>query len=278
MAESRDFSGEREEMPMSDVEAAFEHLIETLDAFNGRLADEQYKQLQDYLPTNLTAEELGVAVGKLVGANCTMGDFGNTLTDAFIEAIQTSPERLTNTQLADIAKLVPNGGMGDGVPSTVNFETAKSVVIDYISRSSEFHRMPTIPGNMVTDLIRDMMVKLDTGFTMEQLTAICEHYDGHETVVPEMVNGRTTGTLTDSGGEVRYNVTVGKPKDPYDLSDAVMNLVDRLGTRQFRVDERAWDHLLIYIPQHRMLKRRLKKIEKVVGLTSLKKTLKKIIN
>ena len=33
MAESRDFAGEREEMSMSDVEAAFEHLIETWGGF-----------------------------------------------------------------------------------------------------------------------------------------------------------------------------------------------------------------------------------------------------
>lgn len=37
MAESRDFAGEREEMPMSDFEGAFEHLIETWGALASHL-------------------------------------------------------------------------------------------------------------------------------------------------------------------------------------------------------------------------------------------------
>lgn len=277
MAESRDFAGEREEMPMSDVEAAFEHLIETLDAFNGRLTDEQYKQLQDYLPSNLTVDELGVAVGKLVGANCVKGDFANTLTDAFKEAIQTSPETLQHEHLLKLSTLV-HSDESELPITTIDYQRAKGIIIEACRRTGEYNNDKRAPATVLTSMVSEALVKLNTGFTMEQLAHLCEHYDGRETVVPEMVNGRTTGTVEDGDDEVRIKIPMGGPKDPYDLSDAVMNLVDRLGTRQFRVDERAWDHLLIYIPQHRMLKRHLKKIEKVVGLTSLKKTLKKIIN
>lgn len=277
MAEARDFVPEREETPKTDVEVAFERLIEALDVFDDTLTDEQYKQLQEYLPSNLTTEELGVAVGKLVGTNCTMGDFGNTLTDAFIEAIQTSPETLQFEQLLKLSALI-SSNEADTPITTHDYQRAKGIIIEACRRTGDYNNDRMAPAAVLTSTISEMLVKLDTGFTMEQLTKLCEHYDGHETVVPEMVNGRTTGTLTDGDGEVRYNITVGKPKDPNDLSDEVMDLVDRHGKLLFRVDERAWDRLLIYVPQHRMLKKRLKKIEKAVGLTALKKTMKKIIN
>lgn len=277
MAESRDFSPEREEMPMTDVEAAFEHLIETLDAFNGRLTDEQYKQLQDYLPSNLIVEELGMAVGKLVGANCVMGDFANTLIDAFIEAIQASPEALQHEHLIKLSALV-HSDESELPITTIDYQRAKGIIIEACRRTGEYSNDKRAPAAVLTSMVSEILVKLDTGFTIEQLTQLCEHYDGHETIVPEVVNARTAGTLVDSDDEVRIKIPMGGPKDPHNLSDEVMNLVERLGTRQFRVDERAWDHLLIYVPQHRMLKRRLKKIEKAVGLTSLKKTMKKIIN
>lgn len=56
-----------------------------------------------------------------------------------------------------------------------------------------------------------------------------------------------------------------------DLSDEIMVLVDMIGTRCHNVDLRAWDHLLVYAPQHNQLKkelaktqRKLRKIRKIV--------------
>lgn len=56
-----------------------------------------------------------------------------------------------------------------------------------------------------------------------------------------------------------------------DLSDEIMVLVDMIGTRCHNVDLRAWDHLLVYAPQHSQLKkelaktqRKLRKIRKIV--------------
>lgn len=82
-------------------------------------------------------------------------------------------------------------------------------------------------------------------------------------------NARTTGLLVDTGDETeRYTL---KLDGRSNLSDEVMDLADKLGTQCHTVDYKAWDHLLIYAPQHNQLKkelaktkRKLRKIRKIV--------------
>lgn len=269
---------ERNDIPMTDVEAAFERLIECLEEYNDTLTDDQYKRLLEHLPTNLTAEELGDAVGKLIGANSQSGDFANVLTDTFIEAMQQgTPEPLTKQQLISISQLLPESE-ADGVLKDADYRFSVGVIAQYYDAVAVLHNDKKAISGLLTEMISELLVKLDTGLSMESLEKLCEHYDGRETVVPEMVNGRTTGTVVDSDAEERIELRFGRPKALNDLSDDIMDIVDKLATLGFTVDSRAWDHLLIYAPQHRMLKKKLKKIEKATGMHDLRKQIKRLVN
>lgn len=276
---------EREETPKTDVEVAFENLIDALQQFGDKLTTEQYAELEEhYLPadrgSDLTTDELGKRVGELVGKNSGPHDFSNVLTDAFIEAMRSSPDRMTKTQLESIAKLIPEGVSND-ILTGVGYNEAVAYIIEYIKCSNGYSQNPLACSEMVTELVSEVMVKLDAGFTMDSLARICQHYDGKEVIVPTILddsNPREQGLLLDHGGEtVRYTVPFTMPKRLNDLSDEIMDLADRLGTLSFTVDDRAWDTLLIYAPQHRALKKRLKKIEKAVGLTELRKQIKRMV-
>lgn len=271
-------SMEREETPMTDIEAAFERLIECLEEFNDTLTDDQYKRLLEHLPTNLTAEELGDAVGKLVGANSQSGDFANVLTDTFIETMQQcSPEHLTKQQLISISQLLSESE-ADGVLKDADYRFSVGVIAQYYDAVAVLHNDKKVISGLLTEMVGELLVKLDTGLSMDSLEKLCEHYDGHETVVPEKVNGRTAGTVVDSDAVERIELRFGRPKALNDLSDDIMDIVDKLATLGFTVDSRAWDHLLIYAPQHRVLQKKLKKIEKAIGMHDLRKQIKRLVD
>lgn len=274
-----------DETPKTDVEVAFENLIDTLQQFGDKLTTEQYAELEKhYLPadrdSDLTADALGKRVGELVGKNSGPHDFSNVLTDAFIEAMQSSPDRMTKTQLESIAKLIPEGVTNDFLAG-VGYNEAVAYIVEYIKCSNGYSQNPLACSEMVTELVSEVMVKLDAGFTMDSLARICQHFDGKDVIVPTILddsNPLEQGLIVDHGGEaVRYTIPNGRPKALNDLSDEIMDLADRLGTLCFTVDDRAWDTLLIYAPQHRALKKRLKKIEKAVGLTDLRKQIKRMV-
>lgn len=74
-------------------------------------------------------------------------------------------------------------------------------------------------------------------------------------------NGRTTGTIIDASNNTeRYRINM--PVMSSDLSNQVMDLVERLGNGGWHVDKRAWDHLLIYIPKYQKLKKRFKRFKR----------------
>ncbi len=276
MAAPREFTPEREETPMTDIELAFERLIECLEEFNENLTDDQYKRLQEHLPSNLTEEELGEAVGKLVSVNSTAGDFGNALTAAYKEAIQISPSNLTKEQLVSISELLPIGS-ADRVIETAECETAMAVIGNYIKQKTAQSDVGPTASQEVAQLASVLLRRLDTGFNMDQLTMLCDHYDGADTVTP-VVNRREKGTIIDNGEEVTINIPFTMPKRLNDLSDDIMEIADKLAECGYTVDSRAWDHLLVYAPQHSELKKRLKKIEKAVGLTKLRKQIKRVVS
>lgn len=74
-------------------------------------------------------------------------------------------------------------------------------------------------------------------------------------------NERTTGTIIDATNHTeRYRINM--PVMSSDLSNQVMDLVERLGNGGWHVDKRAWDHLLIYIPKYQKLKKRFKRFKR----------------
>lgn len=78
-------------------------------------------------------------------------------------------------------------------------------------------------------------------------------------------NERTKGTIIDHGNTTeRYRITMPVLND--DLSDALMDLAERMGNGGYRVDKRAWDHLLIYAPQYQKLKKKLKRLKRFLKL------------
>lgn len=278
MVEAMKVGIEREETPMTDIEAAFERLIECLEEFNDTLTDDQYKRLLEHLPTNLTSEELGDAVGKLIGANSQSGDFANVLTDTFIETMQQcSPENLTKQQLISISQLLP-AGAADGVLNDADYRFSVELIAQYYEAVAVLNNDKKVISGLLTEMIGGLLVKLDTGFSMESLEKLCEHYDGHETVVAEMVNGRTAGTIVDESNEVRIPVRFGKPKSMNDLNDEIMVFVDKIINHGGHVDRRIWDQLLVHAPQYKALKKKLKKIEKAVGMHDLRKQIKHLVD
>ena len=284
MSNPHNHSNEREETPMTDIEISFGNLIDALAQFGDKLTASQYEALEKYLPEDrdcgLTTDELGKRVGELVGKNSGPHDFSNVLTDAFIEAMQSSPDRMTKTQLESIAKLIPEGVTNDFLAG-VGYNEAVAYIVEYIKCSNGYSQNPLACSEMVTELVSEVMVKLDAGFTMDSLARICQHFDGKDVIVPTILddsNPREQGLILDHGGEtVRFTIPTGRPKALNDLSDEIMDLADRLDTFSFTVDDRAWDMLLIYAPQHRALKKRLKKIEKAVGLTEMRKQIKRMV-
>lgn len=277
MAAPREFTPEREETPMTDVEAAFERLIECLEECGGRLTDSQYDQLQDHLPSIPTITELGDAVYRLVSTSCASGDFANIMTSVFKEAIQISPENLNREQFISISELLPAGAVDRDIEE-VDHSVTVEILADSIKQRCERHRHNPPASQEVAQLTSVLLRKLDTGFTMEQLTMLCEHFDGHETVEPMVMNGRTRGHIIDDNQEVTVTLPFTMPKRLNDLSDDIMEMADKLATLGYTVDDRAWDHLLVYAPQHSQLKKRLKKIEKAVGLTKLRKQIKRVVS
>lgn len=269
---------EREETPMTELEATFERLMDLLVEDGDNLTDEQYKRLLEHLPTNLTSEELGDAVGKLVGANSQSGDFANTLTDTFIETMQQcSPEHLTKQQLISISQLLPASAAA-GVLSDADYRFSVELIAQYYDGIATLRNDKKVISGLLTEMISELLVKLDTGFSMESLEKLCEHYDGHETVVPEKVNGRTTGTIVDESNEVRIPVRFGKPRSINDLNEEIMALVDKIINCGGHVDRRIWDQLLVHAPQYKALKKKIKKIEKVVGMHDLRKQIKHLVD
>ena len=281
MTKPEELGMEREETPTSDIEVTLERLVDLLDGSGVKLTSSQYELLEQYLPddrdVDLDKEELSKRVSQLICKNSDEGDFGNTLTDVFIDAMQSSPEGLTRLQLDDITALLsaPDGVI---VLSNVDYDLAKNAIFDHIDRSREYNKTPNLSGQMIADLVKDILVRLNTGFSMEQLVMLCGHYDGHETVEPMVMNGRTRGHIIDDEGEVKITIPFTMPKRLNDLSDNIMEIADKLATLGYTVDERAWDHLLVYAPQHSQLKKRLKKIEKAVGLTKLRKQIKRVVS
>lgn len=262
------------------IDVAFEQLISAL-ADGNTLSNEQYGQLSKYFPkdldTDLDVATLGVRVGQLVSKNCLADDFANTLTDAFIEAMETSPEHLTMEQLKSIAELLPADAVDEAV-GQIDYERSVLYIKEYINYRYVMDPEEYPAGEAVEELARELLMQLDAGFTIESLEKLCMHYDGHETIGPAVVSGRTVGTIVDGEDGVRFNIPTGAPKRLNDLSDEVMDLVEKLGTLVYTVDSRAWDYLLIYVPQHRKLKKRMKKVEKAIGMRDLRKQIKSIVS
>lgn len=78
-------------------------------------------------------------------------------------------------------------------------------------------------------------------------------------------NERTVGTIIDhSNTTERYRINMPVMND--DLSNALMDLAERMGNGGYRVDKRAWDHLLIYSPQFQKLKKKLKRLKRILKL------------
>lgn len=265
----------------SYIDATFERLIDLLDGSLLTLSLDQYRELEKFLPDNrdsgLSTDELAKHVRGLISKNCNSGDFGNTMTDVYIEVMQSSTEQMTKTQLEDISKLLPDSG-NDAIITNVDYENAKDAISDAIDRTAKFNNDPSSKACMVTDMVSELMVKLNTGFTIEQLTRICVHFDGHHTVKPMIVDGRDEGTLVDSATTERYRIVMERPKSLNDLSSDVRKLAEKLDTLNYKVDYKAWEAILKHVPQYNEIKWRLKKIEKAVGLTKLRKQIKQMVS
>lgn len=271
----------REEESKSDIDAAFERLIDLLDGSLLTLTLDQYRELEKFLPDNrdsdLSTDELAKHVRGLISKNCNSGDFGNTMTDVYIEVMQTSPEPLTKTQLVDISNLLAAGD-NDAILTNGDYESAKDAISEAIDRTAKFNNDPPSKASMVTDMVSELMVKLNTGFTIEQLARICVHFDGRHTVRPMIVDGRDEGTLVDAATTERYRMIMEIPRNPNDLSSDVRKLAEKLDTHNYKVDYKAWETILRHVPQYCEIKHRLKKIEKAVGLTKLRKQIKQMVS
>lgn len=84
-------------------------------------------------------------------------------------------------------------------------------------------------------------------------------------------NGRTVGIILDRNNETERHV-LKMPDFRTDLTNEVMELVEQLGTMNHKVSYKAWDHLLVYVPQHDQLKKELKKANR--KLRKIRKTVR----
>lgn len=117
-------------------------------------------------------------------------------------------------------------------------------------------RIPINSATHVNNLVNALLDTLengDAGLSAEAIDRLSKY-------VIEPTN-RTSGVLTDNinTNEV-YDIRMAPKAN--DLSDQVMDLVERLGNGGWYVDKRAWDHLLIYIPKYQKLKKRFKRFKR----------------
>lgn len=84
-------------------------------------------------------------------------------------------------------------------------------------------------------------------------------------------NGRIVGIILDRSNETERHV-LKMPDLRADLTDEVMELVEQLGAMNHKVSYKAWDHLLVYVPQHDQLKKELKKANR--KLRKIRKTVR----
>lgn len=113
------------------------------------------------------------------------------------------------------------------------------------------------PTDYLSTLIEYLDKNPDVKITEEQANKLALHVD--------YKNERTKGTITDHDHTPeRYRINM--PVMDADLSDTLMDLAERMGNGGYRVDSRAWDHLLIYAPKYQKLKKKLKRLKRFLKL------------